>query len=341
MRAIASPVQPTPTFQLPPVVRNARGALRHAGFEFEYAGLDIEESAGLVRQIFGGDHVRRSTFVHEVCGTRYGDFAVEIDASLLKEKRYEKPLRAVGFDPDAHDTSWLEQALLGAFATLVPVEIVAPPIAITELGALEPLRRALHERGAKGTKASLFYAFGLHINVEVPDDNDVRAILDTLRAFVLLYPWARRRADVDVTRAISPFIDRFPAEYCRLILQPGYPLDRGRFVDHYLAFNATRNRALDLLPLLAWMDEPRVRAGLGDGHLGKPRPTYHYRLPNCEIDDAGWTLAREWNTWVAVERVAHDAKLLAEMSRDYLAADEASLRPFYEKWPSVLEKYLG
>ena len=331
---------PTPTFLLPPAVRNAQGQMRRAGFEFEFAGLDLAESARLVQRIFGGEHVTCSTFVHEVRGTRFGDFTVEIDTSLLKEKRYEKPLRAVGFDPDQHDTGWLEEALVGAFATLVPVEIGAPPIPITQLDALEPLRRALHARGAKGTKASLFYAFGLHINVEIPAD-DVRAILDTLRAFVLLYPWVRRRTDVDVTRAISPYIDRFPAEYGRLILQPGYPLERERFIDHYLSFNATRNRALDLLPLLAWMDANRVRAAMDEDHLVKPRPAFHYRLPNCEIDDAEWTLAREWNTWVAVERLAGDGSLLAALSRDYLEADEASLRPFYEKWPKVLKKYLG
>ena len=32
---------PTPTFLLPPAVRNAQGQARRAGFEFEFAGLDL------------------------------------------------------------------------------------------------------------------------------------------------------------------------------------------------------------------------------------------------------------------------------------------------------------
>lgn len=44
-----------------------------------------------------------------------------------------------------------------------------------------------------------------------------------------------------------------------------------------------------------------------DPHLVKARPAYHYRLPNCLIDEPDWRLAREWNTWVAVERLAADA----------------------------------
>jgi hypothetical protein len=41
-----------------------------------------------------------------------------------------------------------------------------------------------------------------------------------------------------------------------------------------------------------------------------------------------------------VERLAADADRLAAMSRDYLAADEQSLRPFYDKWPNVLDGYM-
>ena len=94
-----------------------------------------------------------------------------------------------------------------------------------------------------------------------------------------------------------------------------------------------------MLPVLAHLDERRVIDRVEDPHLVKGRPAFHYRLPNCMVDEPGWTLAREWNTWVAVERLAADPRKLAEMSRDYLAADEQSLRPFFDKWPDVLERY--
>ena len=326
-------------FALPPILLNDRGEVRRVGFEFEYAGLDIAESARIVRDVFGGTIDVRSTFEQRVAGTRLGDFTVEIDTSLLKDRKYERPLRAVGFDPDKHDTRWLESALLETVSTLVPIEIGAPPVPLTGLGALESLRAALHARGAKGTKASVFYAFGLHVNVEVPR-LDAALLRDFLRAFVLLYPWIRRRADVDLSRSISPYIDNFPRDYQRLILQPGYDPDERRIIDDYLEHNPTRNRALDMLPLLAWRDERRVMDRLDGSALVKPRPAFHYRLPNCEIDDPAWTLAREWNTWVAVERLACDEKRLAEMSRQYLAADAESFRPFYDKWPTVLERHM-
>jgi hypothetical protein len=330
---------PQSGFEVPPVLFNARGEVRKAGFEFEYAGLDITESARIVHEAFGGTIEARGTFEHRVIGTRLGDFTIEIDTSLLKERKYERPLRAMGFDPERHDTAWLENALLGTFATLVPIEVGAPPIPITELGALESLRLALHDRGAKGTRASVFYAFGLHINIEIPRD-DVAVLRDYLRAFVLLYPWIKRRADVDLSRSISPFIDKFPREYRRLILQPDYPADARRLIEDYLAHNPTRNRALDMLPLLGWLDAQRVGARLERGTLVKPRPAFHYRLPNCEIDDPAWTLAREWNTWIEVERLARDPQRLAEMSRHYLDAEDESFKPFYDKWPGVLEQHM-
>jgi hypothetical protein len=77
-----------------------------------------------------------------------------------------------------------------------------------------------------------------------------------------------------------------------------------------------------------------------DPHLVKPRPAFHYRLPNCMLDEPDWRIAREWNTWVAVERLAHDTARLAEMSRDYLNADRKSFKPFIDKWPAVLESYI-
>jgi hypothetical protein len=292
-----------------------------------------------VLRIFGGEVSVRSTFVQHV-NTRYEPFQVEIDTSILKDKKYERPLRAVGVDPERKDVRWLENALLGIASTVVPIEIGTPPIPIDELAGLDELRVALKEAGAKGTRASVFYAFGMHINPEVPTD-DPGVLRDYLRAFVLLYPWLKQRVEVDFTRAITPYINKFPSEYARLILQPDYPATHERLIEDYLYHNLTRNRPLDMLPLWAWVDRERVMARVEEGHLVKPRPSFHYRLPNCLVDEPHWSVAREWNTWVAVERLAKDPERIAAMSRDYLAAEEESFRPFYEKWPRVLEQYVS
>src|SRR5688500_10834143 len=94
-------------FLLPPAVHNARGEVRRAGFEFEFSGVNLNVAAMHVRKVFGGEHVIHSTFVHSVRGTPAGEFSVEIDTTVLKDKTYEKPLRAMGFDPRRRDTKWL------------------------------------------------------------------------------------------------------------------------------------------------------------------------------------------------------------------------------------------
>lgn len=108
----------------------------------------------------------------------------------------------------------------------------------------------------------------------------------------------------------------------------------------YLAHNPTRNRPLDMLPLLAHLDSRRVLHAAEDKHLVKARPAFHYRLPNCMIDEPAWTLAQEWNRWVAVERLAADPEKLASMSRDYLRLEGESFKPFIDKWPDALARYL-
>jgi len=328
------------TYLKPPHLRTGDGRLRRAGFELEYAGVEVETSARIVQQVFGGDVEVQSLSVRKVRQTRFGDFSVEIDSSLLKDKRYETVLRGVGLNPDSLNTEPLERLLAGVLSTWVPFEIATPPIPLDHLSSLDQLRSRLREEGAKGTRHSFRYAFGMHINPELPSAEPA-SIRDHLRAYFLLEPWLRERVDVDMTRRVMPFINSFPTAYARLILQADYPDDAGTLIDDYLKHNPTRNRPLDVLPVLCHLDEQRVMANVEDPHLVKARPAYHYRLPNCLIDEEDWSIAREWNTWVAVERLAADADKLAAMSRDYLAADASSFRPFIDKWPQVLEQYMS
>jgi hypothetical protein len=321
-------------FAAPPAIHNARGEVRKAGFELEYSGLDVQRSATLVRKVFGGDHVILSTF-HHVVHSPAGKFDLTLDTTVLKDKRHEGPLRALGIEPATVAGKRLEEAILGVAGTIVPTEISGPPIAINGLAPLDALRELLREAGAKGTRKSVLYAFGMHINPELPA-NDPGDIRDVLRAFLLLEPWLRTRADVDLTRRLAPYINPFPTDYARLVLRDDYPASTDRLIDDYLAFNPTRNRALDLLPVLAHLDNDRVMNGVNDRRLVRGRPAYHFRLPNCLVDEPDWRLANEWNAWVKVERLAADKGKLAELSRAYLRADAKSLRPFYDPWPGVL-----
>jgi hypothetical protein len=218
--------------------------------------------------------------------------------------------------------------------SVLPLEIGTPPIPATRLHELNGLEQALRARHAEGTRAGLLYAFALHFNPEAVDPS---APTSTLRAFLLLYHWLYRKADVDTLRWVLPFINSFPEEYARLVIDPAYDPDIGRFADDYVAHNPTRNRPLDLLPLLAFNDPDFMkRPEVADQKVG-PRPTYHYRLPNSLIDDPEWSIATEWGRWVLVERLAANAELSARLARDYLGWEGSVAGYLGDRWVKHVE----
>ena len=76
---------------------------------------------------------------------------------------------------------------------------------------------------------------------------------------------------------------------------------------------------LEELGTLAYLDRDRVMRAAKERHLIKGRPAFHYRLPNCLVDEPDWTVAREWNTWVAVERLAGSVLLLVSPLKHWWA----------------------
>jgi hypothetical protein len=102
-----------------------------------------------------------------------------------------------------------------------------------------------------------------------------------------------------------------------MVCDPLYKPSWDEFVDDYMRHNPTRNRGLDMLPVFAWVDEARVRAQLPDPRI-KRRPTFHYRLPSCRIDDQNWTFAADWNRWVLLERIADDEVARTALQRAFL-----------------------
>ncbi|WP_238578863.1 amidoligase family protein [Inquilinus limosus] len=99
---------------------------------------------------------------------------------------------------------------------------------------------------------------------------------------------------------------------------PGYRPDRAGLIDDYLAANPTRDRGLDLLPLLLSLDPERVRARLPYEKIA-PRPVFHYRLPQAHPGEPGWSIAQDWNCWVEVERLAADGDRLAAAAEAWRA----------------------
>lgn len=326
--------------RLPRHVRKKDGTPRRAGFEFEFAGLEPEEAARAVADVFGGRVRRESPFVFAVEDTAHGTVGVELDADVLKSGRYLDALRALGLEPGPEALRGLEELLLFVSSTLVPCEIVLPPIPLGELDVLEDLRRGLRGRKARGTAASLAYAFGMHINVE-PPDLEPQTPVRYMRAFLLLHDWLREVPGVDLTRTMSPYIDPFPKDYTLLAADPGYaPGSVEDFARDYLRHSPTRNRPLDMLPLLAHLAPGALEGALREPDLVRPRPALHYRLPDCRVDEPDWTVAWEWERWLRVEDLAWDdagQRELWAMLRDQPGFPESLLA---DSWARRVERWL-
>jgi len=317
------------SFQSPPNSRTQCGALRRVGFELEFTGLTLERATEIVARVTAGEAEFRSEVQSVVESEGLGAFDVELDWAYLKDRAARAQVAGEGHEWVA----FLRQAAEG----VVPMEIVCPPIALDDLDVLDDLVGALRAAGARGTEDSPLAAYGVHVNAEAPS-LEPGEVLAVVRAFGLLQWWLVDRHEVDVSRRISPYIDLYPEAYVEHLTADGANT-RDALFDGYLEHNPTRNRALDLLPLLAAIDEPRVRARVDDSRI-KPRPAYHYRLPDCLLERRDWSLADAWNPWVVVERVAADRDGLEALSRAFRAARRPLLGVSRGAWVETLEDWL-
>ncbi len=299
-------------FKKPPWQHSHEGEVRRVGIELEMAGIQPEQMADAVISVIGGQAKRESAFHTRLNDTELGEFNIELDANILKNRGYQKALAEVGIDLGKGQTrDSLESALSRVAGLVVPLELVGPPVPWTELERMDEIRQALHDIGARGTNASTFYAFGMQINIEAAS-LDAAHLLAILRAFLLKYDWLLERSEVDLARRISPYVQAYPDDYIDHVLDPNYAPDIETLIDDFLRLTPTRNRPLDMLPLFAHIDNDRVMQADVERELIKPRPAFHYRLPNCLIDEPDWSLAIAWNDWIAVEELAHDETRLVD-----------------------------
>ncbi|HYE52777.1 MAG TPA: amidoligase family protein [Azospirillaceae bacterium] len=317
-----------PEILFPPRPDRADGTRRRVGVEIEFTGLDARETSALVQGLFGGTVERLDEHRHKVRGTRLGDFTVELDmmaahpekAGSGKLERLEERLRAVVGD-------------VGSI--IMPYEIAGPPLPIDDLPEIDRLVAALRQRGVKGTEGGVLYAFGLHFNPEIPDE-DADTLVDILKAYLLLSPWLRQDIGVDLTRRLAPFIQRFPDEYVAHVLRPDYRPGLEELAADYVRHNPSRNRELDLYPLLAHLIPEAVRVAPEDPHV-RARPTFHWRLPDSRVGVAGWSIVPDWNRWVQVERLASDRWAVDELSGLWLDCARAGA---LEDWPALVARWL-
>ncbi|MEK7356829.1 MAG: amidoligase family protein [Bdellovibrionota bacterium] len=295
-----------PQFQVPIRTKTHDGRERRVGFEFEYTGVRLEKSARLIADLVGGEVERHNRFAFDVKGGRFGQFRIESDSSVLSKKKWERYVSSETID------EWVERFS----EDLIPFELVTPPIRFSELAFVEDLREVLRDAGAVGTHARFFSAFGFQFNPEMPDFT-VETLLSYQRAFFLLYDRLLATEDVPIARRVLPYIDPFPDTYVSLILDETYQPSLRTFMKDYLEANPTRNRALDWLPLFAYIDRELTFSYPVEVGLVKPRPTLHYRLPSSLIDEADWSIASEWNKWVEIENLAANPAMILTMSREF------------------------
>lgn len=327
------------SFLKPPHVTNQSGEERKVGFEFEFTGIEMEDTAHMIARLYGGEVEQITTYEFKIEGTEFGTFKLELDASILLHKRYEVLLESIGVHVSTFKKKEaFENTLKDVASTVVPFEIITPPIPVSKIDNLVHLVNELRIWKAKGTGSSLLYAFGMHINPEVPIQT-AESILRHLQAYVLLDPWIRKDAQVDLSRKITPYINEYEKDYLRLILREDYNPNLELLIKDYFRFKNSRNRPLDLIPLFMHLDEELVQK-LSADKLSASRPAFHYRLPNCSVDDENWSLENEWNRWVLVEKLAEDKIALQQYRRVFLKMENEAFFSVRKKWVKLMDRWV-
>ena len=314
---------------LPLVPQTVNGAERRVGVELEFAGLEPARIIQCVRDQFGGRLERHNSFEFSIHDTGLGKFGIELDATYIKSLGALME-ESRDLDDEFSIEAVATELLTKAAEQFVPWELVTPPVPCSRLGEVNQLFARLRDAGALGTRNSIRYAFGLHLNPELPA-TDVETILAYMRAYLCLYDWIADQDQIDLTRKLTNYIKHFGKDYIQLVVDQRYHPSLSQLISDYIDYNPTRNRSMDMLPLFAFLDEPRVRNRIDDPRI-KSRPTLHYRLPNCDIDNASWNLDRPWKNWLEVERLANSPIRLQHFCDRYTRYLDSFTTPFDTEW---------
>lgn len=273
----------------------ATGAPRLVGVEIEIGGLPEVRVARVARDTLGGRLEQGDGPFWTLKDSEIGDLEVYLDIFIRNSEK-----------------SALRDAALNLGREVIPVEIVSQPLTRDGLRRLNDLIPPLRRAGALGSSAGVFFGFGIHFNIQILSD-DVADIRGPLTAFALIEDWLRAALPIDETRRILPFTAPYPTGFVRALLMLDPAADLDRLIALYVGHNATRNRGLDMLPLFAHLAPKTLPPALLASTAR--RPTFHFRLPDCRIDEPGWSLAQGWRRWVLVEQVASDSRLMRALAR--------------------------
>lgn len=297
------------------------GGPRRTGIEIEFSGLSEREAATVVADTVGGKVVQNGPHDFAVEGSEIGPLKIYLDTALRDSVSGE-----------------LGRAALDLSRQIVPVEMVTAPLAAAELPNAETLFTALRQAGATGTGGGMLLGFGLHLNPEIADDG-LDHLSGVLTAYALAEDWLRYGDPMDSARRLLPFSDPYPRDFVDRLASAPVP-SRAALFAAYLDANPTRNRGLDLMPIIEELEPGLIRELTGEKGAKSARPTWHYRLPDSRIDVPDWTLAYEWNRWVTIERLARDTQLRDDLACRWLAYRDA-LTSTRTDWLNELENVLA
>lgn len=310
------------------------GDERRVGVEIEISGLRYQKLVALVAELLNGTAREASRYV-SVVDTRHGDFVVELDSEPVKDldlqdERLPESVRELG----GHAMDLIDAAA----EKIVPLEIISPPMPMGELEQVEALCDRLREAGAVGSREAILYAFGLQINPELPD-LEASTLVRYLRAFAALYDWLKSRHQLDISRKFTTYIEPWHNHYIDRLLAPDYQPDMVTLMEDYLRDNPTRNRALDLLPLFSHINDDLLRQHVQDPRI-KARPTLHYRLPDCDLDNPLWHFSSVWNDWVVLEELADNEADLEELTMLFRDSRKLSFSNLTRSWKDQCHRWL-
>lgn len=320
--------------RMPDIMRTDDGKERKVGVEIELSGLGYEDLVLLSTRLLGGEAKPVSRYVSEIT-TDVGAFAIELDSDPIKDldlqdQRLPESVRELG--------GQAMSVIDAAAEKIVPLEIVSPPLPFSELERIETLCDELREAGALGSREALYYAFGLQLNPELPDLK-ASTLVRYLQAFAALYEWLKARHQIDLSRKLTSYIEPWSSNYIDLLMSEDYDPDMDQLMKDYLHYNPTRNKALDLLPLFAHLNSELLARYVKDERI-KSRPTLHYRLPDCDIDNPLWHFSTVWNDWVILEQVAANAGDLAALVTEFRNSRKLSFHNLTHSWLDTSDQWL-
>lgn len=320
--------------KLPDQLHNHQGEERRVGVEIELSGLRYDELVGHAARLLGGTPKLESRYVTKL-ETASGDFTIELDSDPIKDldlddERLPQSIRDLG----NHAMDVIDFAA----ERVVPLEIVGPPLAFSKVGLIEHLIDELRELGAEGSREAIYFAFGLQLNPELPD-LEPGTIVRYLQAFAALYDWLKARHQIDISRKFTTYIEPWHNRYTEKLMADDYTPDIKTLMTDYLHDNPTRNKALDLLPLFAHLDSRLLAKYVKDPRI-KSRPTLHYRLPDCDIDNPRWHFSTVWNDWVVLEKLANNPDDLKALRARFREAQKFSFHNLTHSWRETTHQWL-